>query len=110
MASGASGGAGAAPAGASRPDIFISYAWATQKKAHSVAQALREAGFLVWLDNNDMAATCAEGRGTGDAMRLGVSRSAAVVICMSATYAVRPNCRLEAEYADECAKDVFWVK
>ncbi len=133
------GSAGAAPAAPASPaaadsrrssaggadaptDLFVSYTWwpaakaadgsdimSGQRVAHALAGVLRGAGYSVWLDTDHMAAAAAGG-GTDDAMRTAIARAGAVVICASAAYAVSYACRLEAEFARDAGKPLFWVK
>lgn len=102
----------------SRPsqDIFISYAWRPedkispgrslfygQRRAHTLARALRRAGYTVWLDTDNMAreAThCAFA-----AMGLGIRRAKAVVFCVSPEYMQSGSCRTEAHFAREAGKE-----
>lgn len=79
-----------------------------QRKAHAVAKLLRDQGYKLWLDTHDLAYETAGG-GVDDAMRRGIARSAAV-ICASAHYATRENCRLKAEAAAATGKPIVFVK
>lgn len=107
--------------GRSKHDVFISYAWNPaletsdgrtiyfgQRKAHSLAKALREAGYTVWLDVEHMAVEAS--RDTTEAMCLAISRARAVVMCISREYAESDNCKAEVMFARQAKKALFFVK
>ena len=101
-------------------DIFLSYAWGAkdpatqafplQQKAHAIHRALCAAGYTVWLDTERMphSATTADA-GLDAAMCSGISGSAVVVICFSASYATSVNCKAEASYAKRRRKPTLYV-
>lgn len=96
-------------------DIFISYAWKPeeelpdgrkiyygQRRAHTLALALRRAGYTVWLDTDSMAKEqthCVWG-----AMATGIVCSQAVVFCVSPEYRDSHTCQTEAQFVHDARK------
>jgi hypothetical protein len=75
------------------PTVMISYNWDNQHIVVELANQLKKAGCLVWLDLEEMVGSSLE------AMASAVESSQVVLICMSRKYKESANCRLEAEYA-----------
>eukprot|EP00051_Salpingoeca_urceolata_P003175 m.55773 g.55773 ORF g.55773 m.55773 type:complete len:677 (+) comp12553_c0_seq2:228-2258(+) len=73
--------------------IMLSYSWAEQSIVLRIADELKERGYPVWLDVDQMQGS------TLEAMALAVEGAAVVCVCVSASYKDSNNCRLEAEYA-----------
>eukprot|EP00457_Paulinella_chromatophora_P002999 gb/GEZN01003004.1/.p1 GENE.gb/GEZN01003004.1/~~gb/GEZN01003004.1/.p1 ORF type:complete len:539 (-),score=79.97 gb/GEZN01003004.1/:594-2210(-) len=80
--------------------IMISYSWA-QKGMRILATKLKEAGFKVWLDVNEMSGS------TVEAMASAVENSSLVIIGVSKAYQQSANCRLECEYAHQ--RKIPWI-
>jgi len=72
--------------------IMISYNWDDQPIVKRLATALKEYGYEVWLDLEQM------GGSTLEAMAGAVENADLMLICMSQKYKDSPNCRLEGEY------------
>lgn len=70
-----------------------------QQKAHAVAVALRAAGYSVWEDTEQMPGRATGGAGVPDAMAVGISSAAKVVVCFSEAYARSENCKSELMFA-----------
>ncbi|XP_041361800.1 uncharacterized protein LOC121377777 [Gigantopelta aegis] len=81
--------------------IMISYQWANQRTLVQVRDALREKGFVVWMDIDNM------GGSTLQAMAEAVEDAMAVLVCMSLKYKDSLNCRAEAEYAFQQRKRII---
>jgi len=72
--------------------IMISYNWGNQPIVKKISQSLKENGYKVWLDLEQMSGS------TLEAMAKAVEQAEVVLICMSQKYKDSPNCRLEGEY------------
>jgi hypothetical protein len=72
--------------------VMISYNWANQPTVIRLASALKQRGYDVWLDVEQMNGS------TLEAMAHAIEQSELVLICMSQKYKDSPNCRLEGEY------------
>ena len=117
---GAGGGAAAAPALDSR-EVFASYAWGPeeppgsgvrplQQRAHKVVAAIRKHTRAdVWLDTERMGAQAQGDGGLADAMSAGIDACKFFVCCLSAAYAMRPNCKRELLYAYNSSKIILFV-
>jgi hypothetical protein len=112
------GGGDATPLG--HTDLFISYAWgpldeATNKRplqehVLAIVNQLRDAGFTVWLDLEQMPRGATGGAsGTPEAMVQGILHASAVICFFSTEYAHSPNCKLEAQFAKKKDKPLFFV-
>jgi len=77
---------------ANKGHIMISYNWGNQPIVKRIAASLKERGYLVWLDLEQMTGS------TLEAMATAVEQSDLVLMCMSQKYKDSPNCRLEGEY------------
>lgn len=80
--------------------IMISYQWDNKPIMLQVRNHLRESGFKVWMDVDNMTGS------TLEAMADAVERAAVVLVCMSQKYKESPSCRTEAEYTYRLHKDV----
>jgi len=83
------------------PHIMLSYCWAQQPLVKEIAAGLKQAGYRIWLDIEQMAGS------TLEAMASAVEGSCVVLVCMSRRYKESPNCRLEGEYTSNLRKD--WI-
>uniref|UniRef100_K1PV25 Uncharacterized protein n=1 Tax=Magallana gigas TaxID=29159 RepID=K1PV25_MAGGI len=83
-----------------RPHVMISYQWDSQSTMLKVKESLKEAGFKVWMDVENISGS------TLEAMSLAIENAAVVLIGMSKKYKESPNCRSEAEYAYKLRKSV----
>ena len=92
------------------PDLFLSYCWGGPEAEAALAchRALVDSGYRVWLDTEHMAAGASE-EGIEAAMAEGILSSSGVVLCVSAKYACRPNCKAEALFARKKRKPLFFV-
>lgn len=72
--------------------IFISYSWAFQKVIVNLAKSLQEDGYEVWLDIEQMTGS------TLEKMAEGIEESGLIIVALSESYKMSPNCRAEAEY------------
>jgi adenylate cyclase len=77
-------------------DIFVSYGRSTESQAHEVAQALRDAGYSVWRDDELPAH-----RSYGDVIEERLRAAKAVVVLWSAEAARSQWVRAEADVARE---------
>jgi len=80
------------------PHIMLSYQWGSQEIVKKIAFALRDAGYKIWLDIEEMQGS------TLQAMADAVERSCIVLICLTQKYKESPNCRSEAEYTNKLRK------
>eukprot|EP00026_Physarum_polycephalum_P004160 Phypoly_transcript_04177.p1 GENE.Phypoly_transcript_04177~~Phypoly_transcript_04177.p1 ORF type:complete len:467 (+),score=56.37 Phypoly_transcript_04177:20-1420(+) len=67
--------------------VMISYNWDNQPTVIRLARSLKQAGYQIWLDVEQM------GGSTLEAMATAVEGSSLVLICMSRKYKDSPNCR-----------------
>lgn len=88
------------PFGDCQPHVMISYQWDSQSTMLKVKESLKEAGFKVWMDVENISGS------TLEAMSLAIENAAVVLIGMSKKYKESPNCRSEAEYAYKLRKSV----
>lgn len=101
-----SSSASASPASASAsspPRIMLSYQWDHQPLVKRLAERIKQSGYHVWLDVEQMSGS------TLEAMAGAVEGSSAVVMCLSAKYQASRNCRLEGEYAHLVSKPIVPV-
>jgi len=78
--------------------IMLSYNWGSQPIVLKIAESLKNAGFKIWLDVEQMHGS------TLEAMADAVENASCVLICMSEKYKDSPNCRLEGEYTNKNKK------
>lgn len=81
--------------------IMISYNHSTQPICLRIAEALRNLGFIVWIDQDNM---------TGNvftAMASAIENASVVLIAVNEEYSKSRYCRLEAEYATERNKSII---
>ncbi|XP_061178684.1 uncharacterized protein LOC133187346 [Saccostrea echinata] len=83
-----------------RPHVMISYQWDSQPVMLKVKDSLKQAGYKVWMDVENISGS------TVEAMSLAIENAAVVLICMSQKYKESPSCRSEAEYAYKLRKCV----
>ena len=88
MAQALSGAAGAGAAAAAK-HVMVSYQWDAQDIVVRLVASLKQRGFAVWLDLDEMSGS------TLDAMAAAVEGAACVLLCMSEKYKASANCRLE---------------
>jgi hypothetical protein len=107
--------------------IMLSYCWAKPSRPElvkSLGHELRQAGYEIWRDEVNflshrirrtlIKANCDEQEGsallppmsgsTDERMAEAIELSSHIVICVSRAYKERPNCRMEAKYANQMAK------
>ncbi|XP_046563254.1 uncharacterized protein LOC124272159 [Haliotis rubra] len=80
--------------------VMISYQWANQEVLIKVKDCLRQNGYDVWMDIDNM------GGSTLQAMAEAIENASVVLIAMSRRYKDSPNCRAEAEYAFSKRKSI----
>ncbi|CAG5115397.1 unnamed protein product [Candidula unifasciata] len=73
--------------------VMVSYNWSDQKKLLEICEFLRNRGYKIWMDIDNIQGS------TLQAMAEAVEQADVVIICMSEKYKESPNCRSEAEYA-----------
>eukprot|EP00057_Strongylocentrotus_purpuratus_P003753 XP_003727285.1 PREDICTED: uncharacterized protein LOC100890026 [Strongylocentrotus purpuratus] len=83
--------------------IMISYQWGSQPVVLTIRDALKAAGYQVWLDVDHMHGS------TLQAMAEAVEKSYVVLMCISEGYKESPNCRTEAEYTFKLGKCIIPV-
>ncbi|KAK7478087.1 hypothetical protein BaRGS_00030693, partial [Batillaria attramentaria] len=86
-------GSETATSGISSGHVMLSYQWANQALVKDIRDHLKQNGFKVWMDIDDMDES------TLQAMADAVEGAAVVLTCVSQKYKDSPNCRAEAEYA-----------
>jgi hypothetical protein len=84
--------------------VPTSYCWAQQDKIKKLYSILTTAGFEVWLDIVNMPAGSVL-----NALSNAIDTASIVLICVSREYSESTNCRLEAEYAHEQNKVVYYL-
>ncbi|XP_065072389.1 uncharacterized protein LOC135696802 [Rhopilema esculentum] len=80
--------------------VMISYNWGQQPLMLKLRDALKEAGYNVWMDVDKI------GGSTLQAMASAVENSAVILVGVSRKYKDSPNCRSEAEYAFQLRKSI----
>lgn len=73
--------------------IMMSYSWAQQPAVKRIREALRDRGYDVWIDLEQMQG------GTVDAMSRAIDDASVILYGVSEHYKVSANCKLEANYA-----------
>jgi len=81
--------------------VMVSYNWDNQPVVVEIANRLKEAGYKVWLDLDEMVGSSVE------TMATAVETSQVVLMCLSRKYKESPNCRLEGEYAFKRRKTII---
>ncbi|XP_072035236.1 uncharacterized protein [Amphiura filiformis] len=81
--------------------VMISYQWNSQERAIYIRDKLREHGYNVWLDLDEMKGNIL------DAMANAVEDSTVVLMCMSEAYKDSYNCRSEATYAYKLKRPII---
>ncbi|XP_071963929.1 uncharacterized protein [Antedon mediterranea] len=84
--------------------VMISYQWDTQEILLRVRDRLKENGYVVWMDVDNIEGS------TLQSMAEAVEEAAVVLICYSHRYKSSPNARTEAEYAFQLRKDIIPLK
>ncbi|XP_064615557.1 uncharacterized protein LOC135479595 [Liolophura sinensis] len=83
------------------PHVMISYQWDSKPIMLKVKDKLKDAGYKVWMDVEQMSGS------TLEAMALAVEGAAVVIVAMSQKYKDSPSCRTEAEYTYKLRKAVL---
>lgn len=81
--------------------LMISYNWGHQPIVKKLNQALKDRGYKVWIDIEQMAGS------TIGAMATAVDGASAIIMCVSDKYSQSPNCRAEAEYGFTTKKKII---
>ena len=81
--------------------VMISYQWDSQKVLVELKNRLRDSGYRVWMDVEQMRGSIVE------TMAKAVEDSSVVLICVSERYMESPMCRAEANYAFKKKKDII---
>lgn len=76
-----------------RYHTMISYCWANKPLCHQIYNRLKQDGYNIWIDENEMHGSIIESMATG------IEESEVIIMCMSSAYKKSPNCQAEAEYA-----------
>jgi|EP01043_Picozoa_sp_COSAG02_P006465 hypothetical protein len=79
--------------------VMISYNWDHQEVITRVVEAVRQRGYVVWVDTEQMKGS------TVDTMALAVEGCAVMLIGVSRAYKESSNCRMEAQYGMQKKKD-----
>merc|ERR1712028_65228 len=79
---------------------MLSYNWDHQSVIKRLNTALKERGYLVWIDIEKMQGS------TVEAMSAAVEECAVMCYGISQAYKESANCRLEAQYAHQQEKDM----
>lgn len=84
--------------------LMISYNWGHQTELLKIRDALKERGYDVWMDVDEMSGA------TMDAMAEAVEDAAAVLLCFSKKYKESKNCMKEAKYSETRNKHIIPLK
>ena len=84
-----------------RNHVMISYQWDSQEVLVKVKKRLKESGYRVWMDLEQMKGS------TLEAMAEAVENASVVLVCVSRRYKESQNCRSEATYAYDLKKDII---
>ncbi|KAK3575912.1 hypothetical protein CHS0354_002553 [Potamilus streckersoni] len=84
--------------------IMISYQWSDQKMLMKIRDILKEHGYAVWMDIDNMTGS------TVVAMAEAVEEAHIFLMCMSRKYKISPNCQSEADYAYQLKKKIVPLK
>lgn len=79
--------------------VMISYNWDHQEVILRVVAAVRQRGYVVWVDTEQMRGS------TVDTMAKAVEGCAVMLIGISRAYKESSNCRMEAQYGMQKKKD-----
>jgi len=83
--------------------IMISYSWGQQERMRQLASVIKEAGFPIWIDVEEMEGSVLE------KMAEAVEEAAIIVIGLSTTYKDSQACHTEAEYSYKLKKPMIFV-
>ncbi|XP_022095328.1 uncharacterized protein LOC110981764 [Acanthaster planci] len=83
------------------PHVMISYQWGVQMQMMKIKELLRESGYSVWMDVDNMEGS------TLESMAAAIERSAVVLICFTEKYKQSASCRTEAEYTYKLQKPII---
>ena len=84
-----------------KEQVMISYQWDSQKQALEIAHALKELGFEIWIDVENMSGDIY------DKMAEAVEGSSVLLVCMTSKYEKSANCERELKYATEKKKKLI---
>jgi len=85
----------------SEEQIMISYCWAQKERMRDVADLLREQGYHIWIDIEQMEGSVLE------KMAEAVENSSVIIIGLSSQYKESQACRTEAEYSYKLKKPMI---
>ena len=91
---------------ANKPDssqahIMFSYNHDSKDLVYQICQTLRQAGYRIWLDIDDLHGSSLESMGRA------VEQASLIILCMTEKYKTSPNCQSEAEYAHRLGKPLL---
>ena len=95
-----SGGGGGVLATPAAGHIMLSYNWGHQEVIKRLNLSLKARGYNIWIDIEKMQGS------TVEAMSAAVEDSTVICYGISKAYKESANCRLEAQYAYQCKKDM----
>ena len=75
-------------------DFFISYNWNAKKQVKQLEYNLKEIGFKVWRDDNDLMSNQITGQ-----IQQAINNSTFVICCITLEYCESYYCNLEFQYA-----------
>jgi len=81
--------------------IMISYNWASQTLVVQLVQKLKNRGFKIWIDLEQMTGS------TLEAMAQAIEQSDVILVGMSEKYRLSANCRIEGEYSYTLKKPII---
>ena len=84
---------GAAVAEGKHKHVMVSYQWDVQEAVVRIVGSLKQRGFAVWFDLDQMSGS------TLDAMAAAVEGASCALLCMSSRYKASASCRLEGNCA-----------
>lgn len=81
--------------------IMFSYNHDSKDLVYQICQTLRQAGYRIWLDIDDLHGSSLESMGRA------VEQASLIILCMTEKYKTSPNCQSEAEYAHRLDKPLL---
>jgi hypothetical protein len=81
--------------------LMISYNWGHQSLVLKIAEALKKAGYNIWIDVEEMNGS------TLGTMGKAVEESELILVCMSSLYQKSQACRTEGEYCYKLKKNII---
>ena len=93
-----------------KKDLFISYSWKNKDKVHELCDKLKQKGYNLWWDRNDMKNDVLD-----EIMQKGIDQSKLFVCCVSTDYCKKDeegnpkNALKEHQYATANNKKIIYI-